>query len=166
MHARRFNSGATEVIMAPGVRCGGQRAFCRPTMSEPEQDETPLRHRSHKVYVYRLTHKVTEQHLEEIFGFYGEISRLRLYAAVHKQPHAVIEYESEAGADLAIIHMDEGQIDGSCVRVTLTEEPEWCVLPPRPSQRRQGRRAIDHGWGRRADVRRSPLRRSRSASPS
>ena len=139
---------------------------CRRTMSEPEQDETPLRHRSHKVYVYRLTHKVTERHLEEIFGFYGEISRLRLFAAVHKQPHAVIEYETEAGADLAIIHMDEGQIDGSCVRVTLTEEPEWCVLPPRPSQRRQGRRAIDHGWGRRADVRRPPLRRSRSASPS
>ena len=135
-------------------------------MSEPEQVETPMPNESRTVYVYRLTHKVTERHLDEIFGFYGEISRLRLYAPIHKQPHAVIEYENEIGADQAIMHMDEGQIDGSCVRVTLTEEPEWCVLQRRPSQRRQGRRTHAHGWGPRANIRRSPMDRSRSASPS
>lgn len=142
------------------------KGACRATMSEPEQAETLMTDSSRTVYVYRLTHKVTERHLDEIFGFYGEISRLRLYASFHEQPHAIIEYENEAGADQAIMHMDEGQIDGSCVRVTLTEEPEWCVPQRRPSQRRQGRRTHGHGWGRRFDVGRSSMERSRSASPS
>lgn len=31
------------------------------------------------VYVYGLTPRVLERHLDEIFGFYGPIKRLRLF---------------------------------------------------------------------------------------
>ena len=127
------------------------------------------------VYVYNLTHNATERHLDEIFGFYGGIRRLRLYARVDEQPHAVIEYESEASADEAVVHMDQGQIDGARVCVTLHEEPQREALAPRPSTRsRRGwhGRTSDRGWGQRrtsADDEHmrdacSPVR-SHSASP-
>lgn len=139
-----------------------------------DDEARPMDEASCVVYVYNLTHKVKERHLDEIFGFYGTIRRLRLYARIDEQPHAVIEYESEASADEAISHMDQGQIDGARVCVTQHEEPAREALAPRPSTRwRRGRadRPSDRGWGRRRAsvddecMREASRSRSRSESP-
>ena len=107
--------------------------------SDSVRDSSPV------VYVYGLTHKVRERHLDEIFGFYGGITRLRLYAPLHERPHAFIEYENEECVDRAIAHMDQGQIDGARVTVSANEQRALCVQDRRrrPSRRRSHRR----DWG-------------------
>ena len=107
--------------------------------SDSVRDSSPV------VYVYGLTHKVRERHLDEIFGFYGGITRLRLYAPLHERPHAFIEYENEECVDRAIAHMDQGQIDGARVTVSANEQRALCMQDRRrrPSRRRSHRR----DWG-------------------
>lgn len=127
--------------------------FChRRTMTSPgsavEPREAPAFDSvrdSSVVYVYGLTHKVRERHLDEIFGFYGGIIRLRLFAPLHERPHAFIEYENEECVDRAIAHMDQGQIDGARVTVSANDQPALCVQDRRrqPSRRRSHRR----DWG-------------------
>lgn len=68
------------------------------------------------VYVTGLTDRVNEQHLEEIFGFYGRIERLRLHPTL-----AIVEYDAPAHAHRAVTHMDRGQIDGVHVTVSLDD---------------------------------------------
>ncbi|KOS14670.1 rna-binding protein with serine-rich domain 1-like protein [Malassezia pachydermatis] len=86
---------------------------------------------SHKgrpvVYVYGLTPRVLERHLDEIFGFYGPIKRLRLFP--HERPSAMIEFEQEDSVELALSHMDQGQIDGAHVTVSIDPRPDLEEAP-------------------------------------
>ena len=101
---------------------------------------------------------------------------------------AIITFEHEDGADQAVSHMDQGQIDGAHVAVTLRERPDLLAAPPAPRRRVWGDRFYDggggkhsrygwsgrmppreHGWasrGRRADTHDTlmPSSRERSAS--
>ncbi|KAL8295964.1 hypothetical protein RB597_009019 [Gaeumannomyces tritici] len=83
--------------------------------------------RNTKIVVERLTKNVNEDHLQEIFGTYGQIVDLDL--PVNRQlgtnrGTAYILYAREPDAEAAIAHMHEGQIDGATVNVSI-------VLPKR-----------------------------------
>ena len=109
------------------------------------------------VYVYGLTERVYERHLDDIFRHYGTLVRLRLFRT-NARPWAVLEYDTEEAADRAIAHMDQGQIDGAHVTVSLTQRPDLEVREPRvpsrtthdrpwPAPRGEARYApVDHGW--------------------
>ncbi|WFD26628.1 hypothetical protein MNAN1_001611 [Malassezia nana] len=110
------------------------------------------------VYVYGLTERVQERHLEDIFGRYGALVRLCLHRAPAR-PWARLELDSEEAADRAITHMDQGQIDGAHVTVTLHARPELAVREPRasrmprtwgpdatPSRERAAYAPVDRGW--------------------
>jgi len=82
------------------------------------------------VYVYGLTERVHERHLDDIFMHYGALVRLRLFRT-NARPWAVLEYDAEEAADRAVAHMDQGQIDGAHVTVSLTERPDLEMREPR-----------------------------------
>ncbi|KAI6346693.1 hypothetical protein MCOR25_010971 [Pyricularia grisea] len=99
--------------------------------------------RSTKIVIERLTKNVTEDHLRDIFGQYGEIRDLDL--PINRQGTnrgtAYILYVQEPDAESAIAHMHEGQIDGATVNVSI-------VLPrrkfsPEPPGARRGNPHID-----------------------
>lgn len=90
----------------------------------------------------------------------------------------MIEFEQEDSVELALSHMDQGQIDGAHVTVSIDPRPDLEEAPlhsPAPwkerksSSRRNGRDAVDHGWPQReadSDRRRSPsMERRGSTSP-
>ncbi|KAK4227361.1 hypothetical protein QBC38DRAFT_194212 [Podospora fimiseda] len=83
--------------------------------------------KSTKIVVERLTKNVNEDHLKEIFGQYGEIEDLDLpvnRTSGTNRGTAYILYYDEAGAESAITHMHEAQIDGAVINVSI-------VLPVR-----------------------------------
>ncbi|KAJ4421055.1 hypothetical protein N0V82_003959 [Gnomoniopsis sp. IMI 355080] len=89
------------------------------------RSESPLR--STKIVVERLTKNVTEDHLREIFGQYGEIDDMdvplsRQYGT--NRGAAYILYVNEVDAESAIAHMHEAQLDGAVISVSI-------VLPRR-----------------------------------
>nr|EAQ70889.1 hypothetical protein MGCH7_ch7g296 [Pyricularia oryzae 70-15] len=95
------------------------------------------------IVIERLTKNVTEDHLRDIFGQYGEIRDLDL--PINRQGTnrgtAYILYVQEPDAESAIAHMHEGQIDGATVNVSI-------VLPrrkfsPEPPGARRGNPHID-----------------------
>lgn len=122
---------------------------------------------SARVFVYGLTDKVMERHVDEIFGFYGRIRRLKIHNSASKlslcmliaeslpKRSASIEYSSPLDVDDAIEHMHDGQIDGVRIRVSRTEEREEPREVRRPPPRRtedtthRDDRRDARGWGRR-----------------
>jgi len=92
-----------------------------------------------QIVVERLTKNVTDDHLKEIFGAFGQIRDLDM--PMNRQYNtnrgtAYILYAVEADAEAAIAHMHEGQIDGAAINVSI-------VLPrrkfsPSPPQARRG----------------------------
>lgn len=119
------------------------------------------------VYVYGITERVHERHIDDIFGHYGPIVRLQLFRT-NVRPWAVLEYDTAEAADRAMAHMDQGQIDGAHVTVSLTQRADLEVREPRVLSRTPrdrgwsaprvdaGYAPVDRGW---------PTSRSRSTSP-
>ncbi|QSZ37152.1 hypothetical protein DSL72_009246 [Monilinia vaccinii-corymbosi] len=95
--------------------------------------------RSTKVVIEKLTKNVTEDHLREIFGTYGEIKDLDVpmnRSFNTNRGTAYILYVSAASAESAIAHMHESQLDGAIINVSI-------VLPrrkfsPQPPMARRG----------------------------
>ncbi len=72
-----------------------------------------------RLTVGNLTRNVTEDHVREIFGTYGEIRvvELAIDRAVNlPRGYAHVEYVNRADAETAIDHMNNGQIDGASIR--------------------------------------------------
>ncbi|KAI0650343.1 hypothetical protein C8Q79DRAFT_1063364 [Trametes meyenii] len=125
--------------------------------------ESPPRNPNAKVVVVtNLSRNVVEAHLQTIFGFYGEITKvdLPLFAkSGQNRGKAAIEYADSAAAQKAVSHMDGGQLDGAILKCELSELPVRSrsrsrSRSPRPPQRAR--------YGRGKSISRSP---SRSKSP-
>ncbi|RAH43008.1 uncharacterized protein BO95DRAFT_319379, partial [Aspergillus brunneoviolaceus CBS 621.78] len=74
------------------------------------------------IVVERLTKNVTESHLHEIFGGFGEIQNLDLpmnKAFMTNRGTAYILYHDPADAEAAIAHMHEAQLDGVVISVSI-----------------------------------------------
>ncbi|PWY78003.1 RNA-binding domain-containing protein [Aspergillus eucalypticola CBS 122712] len=87
--------------------------------------------RSSKIVIEKLTKNVTESHLREIFGGFGDIRSLDLpmnKAFMTNRGTAYILYHDPADAEAAIAHMHEAQLDGAMLNVSI-------VLPRRAFSR-------------------------------
>ena len=115
-----------------------------PRPPPPPRDARP------NVYLYGLTDKVDDRHLDDIFGHYGRITRLRVRRGTWPpdpdtlRRSAILEYECFEDAEKAVEHMDHGQIDGVYIRATLQEDAALAGDRRVPSPR--------HAWGRGADT--------------
>lgn len=95
--------------------------------------------KSTKVVIEKLTKNVTEDHLREIFGSFGEIKDLDVpmnRSFNTNRGTAYILYVSPSSAESAIAHMHESQLDGAVINVSI-------VLPrrkfsPQPPMARRG----------------------------
>ncbi|KAL2836036.1 hypothetical protein BJY01DRAFT_62018 [Aspergillus pseudoustus] len=86
---------------------------------------------SSKIVVEKLTKNVTESHLLEIFGSFGDIQSLDLplnNTFMTNRGTAYILYHDPADAEAAIAHMHEAQLDGAVLNVSI-------VLPKRAFSR-------------------------------
>ncbi|PSR87236.1 hypothetical protein BD289DRAFT_367340 [Coniella lustricola] len=86
-----------------------------------------------QIVVERLTKNVTEEHLREIFGQYGEIDDMdvplsRQYGT--NRGAAYILYVNEADAESAIAHMHEAQLDGATISVSIVLPRRKFSAPP------------------------------------
>ncbi|CAI5504866.1 unnamed protein product [Closterium sp. Naga37s-1] len=94
------------------------------------------------LYVGCLTRNVNQDHLREIFGLYGELSKVEIAMdRVVNLPkgYGYVEFKKRADAEKARLHMDGAQIDGSVVSAQF-------VLAPKPAER-QGQRGQGGGGG-------------------
>ncbi|THH23165.1 hypothetical protein EUX98_g8017 [Antrodiella citrinella] len=96
------------------------------------------------VVVTNLTRNVVESHLQTIFGFYGDITKvdLPMYGkSGQNRGRAALEYVNAAAAHKAASHMNGGQLDGAVLRVELSDLPVRSrSRSPRPPPRaRNGR---------------------------
>ncbi|GLB00537.1 hypothetical protein AtubIFM57143_009589 [Aspergillus tubingensis] len=86
---------------------------------------------SQSIVIEKLTKNVTESHLREIFGGFGDIQSLDLpmnKAFMTNRGTAYILYHDPADAEAAIAHMHEAQLDGATLNVSI-------VLPRRAFSR-------------------------------
>lgn len=114
------------------------------------------------IKIINLTKNVTEEHIKEIFGYYGIIRRiylpeartggkskcirtLRINSIVkYNRGFAIVEYASSESTHKAILYMNEAFIDGEKVQVFLTEarkQREPMERIPRPARKLSGRSA-------------------------
>ncbi|KAL5332265.1 hypothetical protein BJX70DRAFT_147591 [Aspergillus crustosus] len=110
---------------SPAPRSHRDRSYNR-SQSPPSHRET-----SSKIVVEKLTKNVTDSHLFEIFGSFGEIQSLDLpinSAFTTNRGTAYILYHDPADAEAAIAHMHEAQLDGAALNVSI-------VLPKRAFSR-------------------------------
>ncbi|QQK40007.1 AAA family ATPase, putative [Penicillium digitatum] len=140
---------------------------------------------SQQIVVEKLTKNVTENHIREIFGGFGEIEYLDLpinKAFMTNRGTAYILYYDPADAEAAIAHMHEAQLDGAILNVSIVlPRRKFSRSPPPASIRGNGGRSRygrgsfagqsspprRHGGGRpaeRHDIYR-PQTASRSRSP-
>ncbi|ODN84034.1 hypothetical protein L202_00063 [Cryptococcus amylolentus CBS 6039] len=81
------------------------------------------------VVVSGLSKNVQVGHLEEIFGEYGRVVRVDMplfEVSGLNRGKAALEFENSSAAEKAKKHMDGGQLDGSVLKVDISEHP----LPP------------------------------------
>jgi len=71
-----------------------------------------------RVYVGKLSSRVTERDLKDMFGKYGRIDRLEL-----KYNYAFVEYEDNRDADDAIRDLDGRELEGSRILVEQAKGP-------------------------------------------
>ncbi|CAD5120928.1 unnamed protein product [Dimorphilus gyrociliatus] len=78
-----------------------------------------------RITIRNLSHRVNQDHLNEIFGKYGPIANIDL-----KEEFAVIEYETFENSQEAIKKMDQGFIDSKQILVEpySSEKQEEIVL--------------------------------------
>lgn len=144
---------------------GDRRSVSRERSASPRSEAPPPRDARPNVYLYGLTDNVDDRHLDDIFGQYGPLARIRVRRDTARRS-AILEYDLFEDAEKAVEHMDHGQIDGALVRVVLQEDPSLDVpLRPRRDERRDerhrggrgrdaprgrgwGRDTRDRGWGR------------------
>ncbi|KAI3656972.1 hypothetical protein MP638_004203 [Amoeboaphelidium occidentale] len=102
------------------------------------------------IKIINLTKNVTEEHIKEIFGYYGIIRRIYLPEArtsgkiKYNRGFAIVEYASSESTHKAILYMNEAFIDGEKVQVVLTEarkQREPMERIPRPARKLSGRSA-------------------------
>ncbi|KAK4117866.1 RNA-binding domain-containing protein [Canariomyces notabilis] len=132
----------TEVVAAAAELQPGQSKSLAKQVAQPDSaDEIHKEwetHTSGQIVVERLTKNVNEDHLFEIFGQYGEIDDLDL--PLNRQTGAnrgtaYILYVDEAGAQSAITHMHEAQLDGALINVSIVL-PRRKLSPSPPLARR------------------------------
>ncbi|KAJ5565260.1 hypothetical protein N7513_001502 [Penicillium frequentans] len=124
----------------------------------PSRDRSPPR--SAKIVVEKLTKNVTEPHLREIFGEFGDIEKLELPmnpAFMTNRGTAYILYYDPADAEAAIAHMHEAQLDGTNLNVSIVLPRRNFSRSPPPSTRGNGRRNGPYA--------KSPPRRQARARP-
>lgn len=116
------------------------------------------------VIITNLTRNVVESHLKTIFGFYGHITRIDLPTFVksgQNRGKAALEFVDSSSAHKAVSHMDGGQLDGSIVKVELSDLPIRSVsrsparVPRGPRNGRDRPRSIS----RSRSISRTPPRR-------
>ncbi|XRM45971.1 hypothetical protein ABZX51_009033 [Aspergillus tubingensis] len=81
--------------------------------------------RNSKIVIEKLTKNVTESHLREIFGGFGDIQSLDLpmnKAFMTNRGTAYILYHDPADAEAAIAHMHEAQLDGATLNFNIAEQ--------------------------------------------
>ncbi|KAA8893522.1 hypothetical protein FN846DRAFT_762737, partial [Sphaerosporella brunnea] len=74
------------------------------------------------IVIEKLTKNVTEAHISEIFGEYGDIKMVDM--PINRQFNTnrgicYLIYQSPASAHAAIAHMHEGQLDGATINVSI-----------------------------------------------
>ncbi|KAJ5311202.1 hypothetical protein N7476_007062 [Penicillium atrosanguineum] len=107
---------------------GGRRYRSRSYSRTPSPKSPP---RSAKIVVEKLTKNVTENHIREVFGSFGDIEYLDLpmnRSFMTNRGTAYILYYDPADAEAAIAHMHEAQLDGAILNVSI-------VLPRRTFSR-------------------------------
>ncbi|KAJ6000135.1 Serine/arginine-rich splicing factor SR45 [Penicillium waksmanii] len=99
------------------------RSRSRSYSRSPSRTSSPAK--SAKIVVEKLTKNVTEAHLREIFGGFGDIEYLDLpvnRAFMTNRGTAYILYYDPADAEAAIAHMHEAQLDGAVLNVAIEME--------------------------------------------
>ncbi|CAI5504268.1 unnamed protein product [Closterium sp. Naga37s-1] len=112
-----------------------------PSPNDRKRSTTP---ETTMLYVGCLTRNVNQDHLREIFGLYGELSKVEIAMdRVVNLPkgYGYVEFKKRADAEKARLHMDGAQIDGSVVSAQF-------VLAPKPAERQgQGGQGGPGGQG-------------------
>ena len=132
---------------------GDRRSASRERSASPRSEAPPQRDARPNVYLYGLTDNVDDRHLDDIFGQYGPLARIRVRRDTARRS-AILEYDLFEDAEKAVEHMDHGQIDGALIRAVLQEDPSLDVpVRPRRDERHRGSgrgRDVprDRGWGR------------------
>merc|ERR1712224_645060 len=73
-----------------------------------------------------ISTNVTEEHLREIFAFFGSIHKIELQIDRKNHLHrgnAFIEFEKQEEADRARLHMNGAQVDGKIILVQKVNRP-------------------------------------------
>ncbi|KAL4812637.1 hypothetical protein BDW67DRAFT_178586 [Aspergillus spinulosporus] len=132
------------------------------------RSQSPPSQRSSKIVVEKLTKNVTEPHLLEIFGSFGEIQSIDLpvnHAFMTNRGTAYIIYHDPADAEAAIAHMHEAQLDGAVLNVSIVLPKRAFSRSPPPVPNGRGKYGRQrHLPGRPADdsSRRSPYQQRAS----
>ncbi|KAL4758424.1 RNA-binding protein with serine-rich domain 1 [Aspergillus foveolatus] len=132
------------------------------------RSQSPPSQRSSKIVVEKLTKNVTEPHLLEIFGSFGEIQSIDLpvnHAFMTNRGTAYIIYHDPADAEAAIAHMHEAQLDGAVLNVSIVLPKRAFSRSPPPMANGRGKYGRQrHLPGRPADdsSRRSPYQQRAS----
>ncbi|KAJ5225140.1 Serine/arginine-rich splicing factor SR45 [Penicillium chermesinum] len=112
--ARERRSRSRTRSSSRGPARGSRRYRSRSYSRSLSRDPSPPR--SSKIVVEKLTKNVTEGHLHEIFGSFGDIEYLDLpinRSFMTNRGTAYITYFDPADAEAAISHMHEAQLDGA-----------------------------------------------------
>ncbi|KAJ5708030.1 hypothetical protein N7488_007831 [Penicillium malachiteum] len=143
---------------------GGRRYRSRSRSYSRSPSRSPSPPRSAKIVVEKLTKNVTEAHLREIFGSFGDIEHLELpmnRAFMTNRGTAYIIYYDPADAEAAIAHMHEAQLDGAVLNVSIIlPRRAFSQSPPPATNRGNGRGRFGKG-----SFAKSPPRRHGRARP-
>ncbi|EGO27353.1 hypothetical protein SERLADRAFT_460616 [Serpula lacrymans var. lacrymans S7.9] len=91
-----------------------------------ENEENGEKKDAKVVVVNGLSRNVVHSHLQTIFGFYGEITKVDLplfLKSGQNRGKAAVEYADSASANKAASHMNGGQLDGLVLKVELSDLP-------------------------------------------
>ncbi|KAJ5580126.1 uncharacterized protein N7459_006111 [Penicillium hispanicum] len=161
---------------------GGRRYRTRSYSRTPSPNPSPPR--SAKIVVERLTKNVTENHLREIFGSFGDIEYLDLpmnrackvpilfierpisdfvlSKVMTNRGTAYILYYDPADAEAAIAHMHEAQLDGAILNVSIILPRRTFSRSPPPVSNRNGGRSR---FGKGPFAKSPPRRYGRARAP-
>lgn len=185
-HTRSRSPSRVRTRSPSRARSYRARSYSRSPL--PSRSRSPPGPRSSKIVIEKLTKNVQKDHLREIFGSYGDIAELEM--PMNKQfmtnkGLAYVVYYTPDGAESAIAHMHEAQLDGAMINVSIVlPRRRFSRSPPprRPPPDRFGEpgrfrggplggppgRAPDRAFGRGPPMRPSPPFRDgrpRSRSP-